>query len=382
MKTIEIIRSPEIKEITERYRELQKGKEQNAWNIFNLSSYNNQLENFHSDIIASILDPQGLHGESDKFLMLFIDYLNKHHQCDIARENFRHSWVPREKGRIDIGIFNQESNSCIIIENKINNAGDQDLQIERYVDYALQKKYNVIAVVYLSLDGLKKAPTTKESINHLIKNIPAFENQENDLVNGWLMHCERNCENNDSRSLINQYSKLIKQIAHISMDNQINEDFYTLIANPEYFEATRNIETLLNNLPTFRRDKFQKSIKEIAPFKIMPKFTGIENRVTLMNGFMVDNMNMQLDAYFSKEGSVFVHFWCYSSPDNEGLGKAIEILSRIKLINDFKSEQKGIRLQKRFGIEDYGDLITLDKSVLSYVEQLLALLRTTYSQPE
>jgi transcriptional regulator of heat shock response len=61
----------------------------------------------------------------------------------------------------------ETKNFCIIIENKINNAVDQDRQIERYVD-KVKPHNNNIFVLYLTLDGNKDA--SHDSIGKI--NVP------------------------------------------------------------------------------------------------------------------------------------------------------------------------------------------------------------------
>lgn len=77
-----------------------------SFNAFSLSSYNTHYENFHSDIIKAILDPQGKHGEGNLFLELFIEYLNTHFNLNLNIADYIDSSVERENGRIDVGIRN------------------------------------------------------------------------------------------------------------------------------------------------------------------------------------------------------------------------------------------------------------------------------------
>jgi hypothetical protein len=59
------------------------------------------------------------------------------------------------KQYVDWKIFEQDY--CVIIENKINNANDQDRQIERYIETALKtlKDKQKLFVIYLTADGRK-----------------------------------------------------------------------------------------------------------------------------------------------------------------------------------------------------------------------------------
>ena len=48
----------------------------NEFNLFTISTSTSHLENFHSDVISILLDPEGVHRQKEKFLHKFIDFLN------------------------------------------------------------------------------------------------------------------------------------------------------------------------------------------------------------------------------------------------------------------------------------------------------------------
>ena len=64
-------------------KEVKKEKELAGYNLFTISSSTYYLENFHSDIICSLLDPFGLHNERYTFLNIFIEYSNKNFEQKI-----------------------------------------------------------------------------------------------------------------------------------------------------------------------------------------------------------------------------------------------------------------------------------------------------------
>ena len=74
-----------------------------------------------------------------------------------------------KKGRIDGFIF-QEGNFAIIIENKINHAGNQDEQILRYIESVLNRQIvdkDHIYVVFLTRDGVESPD--KESLDSMME---------------------------------------------------------------------------------------------------------------------------------------------------------------------------------------------------------------------
>ena len=146
-----------------------------GFNIFTLCSDKYYRENFHSDIIKAFLDPTEKHNEGNKYLHIFIDLLNcVNNQNHIKKSDFENASVEREKQHIDILVADETSKKAIIIENKINNAGDQHRQLPRYYD-KLKGDYDVVAIIYLTLNNSKKPYTSdwtneeKESIHKILR---------------------------------------------------------------------------------------------------------------------------------------------------------------------------------------------------------------------
>ncbi|HRF16793.1 MAG TPA: PD-(D/E)XK nuclease family protein, partial [Chitinophagaceae bacterium] len=111
------------------------------------------------------------------------------HNAQIDINEFQETDVLREKGRIDVWIRDNKSGKCILIENKINNAVDREDQLLDYYRYSKDMGFSPLAIVYLSLDGKKTAPEQSHPLDISIINVPAFNNTEKDLVNGWLNYC-------------------------------------------------------------------------------------------------------------------------------------------------------------------------------------------------
>jgi hypothetical protein len=77
------IKDKRVEKILEKSNKAKLEKQKFSYNIFTLSTWNNHLEHFHSDIFASFLDPDGLHEEESLFLDKFIDYLKNYHGINI-----------------------------------------------------------------------------------------------------------------------------------------------------------------------------------------------------------------------------------------------------------------------------------------------------------
>src|SRR3989441_1600803 len=154
----------EIDGILSRFRRHKEAKRRNAgWpeDDFNLFSVLGlaDWEDAHSRVLYSLLQPNGAHGQGDRFLKSFL--------VSVARVNTENlskgQWmVAREKdvseGRIDLLIWNLYLSQYIALENKIN-AADQPRQLDRY--YQSLTGRGSVTLLYLTRHGTppKEKPT-------------------------------------------------------------------------------------------------------------------------------------------------------------------------------------------------------------------------------
>ena len=95
--------------------------------LFNpLLKYFSINETLHSYMLADLLNPNSDHGQGKLFLNSFLRKL------EIFEPETGQWIITAEKGRIDILLKRENPHSVIIIENKSNNAVDQDHQLYRY----------------------------------------------------------------------------------------------------------------------------------------------------------------------------------------------------------------------------------------------------------
>lgn len=261
-----ILSSAHLKGILIRYKELKKSQTDPGFNIFHLISDTYYKENFHSDIIAAFLDTNGKHNAGNEYLNKFIQLLNKklstEHKIDINDFTNTNKSITREKHRIDILIKDEKSNKAIIIENKINNAGDTERQLPKYVDAVIKnegiEKDNIVAIVYLPLEKNKepnKEDWTKEEkkfIETKFIKIVAYDESEDDLLNGWLKPCLNITNDIDSLSILRQYSKLIQNIGGNIMNKKLFEDFYNnIIIKNDNYKTALSIKSMVEELPQY-----------------------------------------------------------------------------------------------------------------------------------
>ena len=347
--------------------------EENSFNLFTVSSYNSYLENFHSDIIAILLNPNDVHKHHLKYLNILIDFLISLN-VNIDKTDYKNAEVTREKGRIDIWIKDPSSKKSIIIENKINNAVDQENQLESYYNYAIDKGFNVDCIIYLSLDGTKRAPITgTQEIDDVVIDMAAFNNTESDIYNGWLLKCYANSHTLDSSSFLYQYLKLLKHLSAMGLDREIKNEFYKTIADRESYNNLQVILELNQGLTAYRADLFfEKVEKDYLPFKKSYRY---RPNIWLFYNFIEENNNFKLDVEFKSEGDVKLDFWNPNNPENIQLATTTAVLKKANLLHEFELGGYGGGLKKSFLLEDYNSIVDVDEAATNFVLAFFKSLR-------
>lgn len=265
----ELLTNDTIRQVGWEYSQSDTNPAGNSLNVFTMASDLYYRENFHSDIIKAFLDPNEKHGEGTIFLFSFIDFLNDNFRdkVNIAKINFNNAIVEREVGRIDILVRSEDSMHCIIIENKINNAGDMQRQLPRYYDYMTNLGYTIDAIVYLPLD-INKHPDmtswTEDDRKHVLPvlcHVPAFQKKGISLVNGWLLPCTQLTNNIDCISILRQYSNLINLLSKSIMDNVILGKFYSYLLDGDNLQSAISIKNMLNDIPAYMTSRIMDQLK-------------------------------------------------------------------------------------------------------------------------
>jgi len=296
------------------YTERNKNRTEIGFNVFTISSDFYYRENFHSDIIKSILNPQEKHNEGTKYLHAFIDLLNKkNNQIKIQKEDFENSIVEREKHNIDILITDEHSKKAIIIESKINNAVDGQRQLPRYVEI-VKSNFEIVAIVYLTLNSSKRPDKNDwnkdelKIINPILKIIPAYEIDQSkpNLFSNWIIPSIINSTNIDSTYLLRQYGNLIKYLNTNTMDTVSLEIFYNSIQENDNLKTAISIQNMLNDLPEYLAIRIEDKYRERCyPFKSVWRHKG---RDTVFEGFIFGELYLKLDIWCGLDGYT-LYFW-------------------------------------------------------------------------
>lgn len=372
MDILDFIERKEHQEIKE---ELKKAKDQKSlcyFNAFSMSSYNTHYENFHSDLIASILKPKAGHDEGNLFIENLIDFLNNSYNLKLRKKDYIDSIVERENGRIDVGIWNNESKKVIIIENKINNAVDMDEQLLRYYEYSIAKHFVVDAIVYLSLDGSKVAPLFP-GITAPVVNLAAYTNSEDDLANGWIKKCIDTATNSNSISFLNEYYKLLQFLNSKAMENNAMDRFYQLINEDRSLSTINQIINLKKDIPKHRINKLVSRILDYKPFSTSYRY---KENYHFFEGYNDGKNSFKLDFHFSDEGVATLLFWIPKIADKDVANNIIkEKLIQIEAVEIFNIEELSFKKEYQLGSNTFQNMNEIVSAIYNDIVSLLNKLK-------
>lgn len=228
------------------YIEKNKNEEDYPFNIFELISDQYYKENFHSDIIAKLLENEIVRENFLKFI-------------GVESEEYSNCEVNREENKIDILIKSEKN--CIIIENKLNWACDMHEQLSRYYNECKNNKdLKVDKVVYLSPNSAKKPEehSIKDIPEELIKTIYGYDGENEDF---YTMVLEKSLEEMNNKEpkpekewllLLQHYKKILKQKGVTKMDKLTKEFYEKILEDDKEYEKIKAIADMYNNLITTR----------------------------------------------------------------------------------------------------------------------------------
>ena len=329
-----------------------------GFNVFHLSSDLYYRENFQSDIIAAFLNPKHSHNEQDKYLHLFIDFLNiVDNKKGINKSDFLNSQVAREPDRIDILITDIKSKKAIIIENKINNAGDTYRQLPTYVDKIKKQNYDIQAIVYITLES-GKSPNKDgwheneiAEIDTLLKKVSS-----NELYNNWIIPSIINSNNIDSAFILRQYGNLLKYLTSKNMlEKELLGKFYGSIIGNDKFKIAMFLKTMVDDLPNYIASRIEDEYrKKHKPFNSVKR----ENSIF----FFIDYNKHNLEIFCSNDGYK-VHLFNYINPTGYDILKQLPAKALEGF--DYTDHSNKNSIAKRFDINS-------EKELFQFIDQFLA----------
>lgn len=365
-KTKDWVTSPDCMAIVTEYNNRKDSMDD--FNVFRLVSDIYYRENFHSDIICHLLNPHGNHGEGNKFLRLFLELIKAiNPKINISTEEYDDAMVTREEGRIDILIKTAHTKHAILIENKINNAGDMPRQLPRYKEYLEGKDYAVDAIVYLPLDD-NKMPSmddwSDEDKNNILPSLvilPAYDKSGKlNLVDNWLFPSEFTAKRLDVVSTIKQYAELVKTLNNNIMDMLQLEKFYDMVLSEEKMKTAKSVREMLNNLPSYMAWRIKnKYLSKLSPFSDVWIYN---NSVAVFENGLVGDVPIVVDIACSEEGYDVDIF----TRDSNKVNDFFQIKDTVNALNEHHSKREdSSRITRHFNFTEEEGLCRFIDSLLS-----------------
>lgn len=166
-------------ELLKQFAEFCKNNQDSIPYIFNVldEQCGHIVENSHTNMLMKLLQYKNQY-YGYAFLTSFFLYTGMDIDIKPGQVEFDKEKNIDKKGRID-GLIFQKDQFALIIENKVNGAGNQDQQLKKYIEGVLQDenifstneehKENKIWVIYLTKDGTVKKKPDDESVQFMQK---------------------------------------------------------------------------------------------------------------------------------------------------------------------------------------------------------------------
>lgn len=347
----------------------------NHFNVFSIISDTYYRENFHSDLIAAFLNPE-YHNTDHSYIINLINLINRFDNISINPSHYTQKViVEREIGRRDITIKTADSRA-IIIENKINNAGDTHNQIPKYVKQLSDENYQIDAIIYLTLNQMKEPDEStwdvsdkkeKTKIKNKIVSIRAFDGTQKDLYHGWINECIPSAKNQETKSILIQYQQLIRHLTSNLMDFEYLRNFKNYLEQDNNAEILLSIQKSANEFPLYILNRISNHFKQnekYKPFKAIKEYTRTTH---FLDSYEIEQYSFNSDISIS---DLYGCYFDFSVRGAVGYQKVYPetILTTIGLIDKFK--WNGSRFEYRFS----GSFLAFEKDVIEFIEEFLSSL--------
>lgn len=359
-----------VRIIAREFKENKESKFDLGLNIFTIASSRYYLEDFHSDVLVSLLEPNGRHKEGKLPMSLFFKLLNLQSGLNIDFGNYNSYEIFREQGRIDILIKDSISCRAIIIENKINNAVDQHLQLINYLKLIEGQGYTIDAVVYLTIDPFKKPDFTKwnsedkANVEDKLIYLAVEDSRDGmyDLIGQWIDPLIIEANNLNLISILKQYKSLLLFLTKNKMDEMTLNKFYDQLKCEDNLETALSVKRMLEEFPQFLANRIQRNyFEDYSPFLRLWRWT--DKKTVIFEDFTFQKNKCKLSIVSSLDG--YEIFFLI----REGEIKLDTIREKVPVLNDFNYDNISMdTLKKTFPP-------LKEEEVFAFVDTLLIELR-------
>ena len=228
------------------------------FNIFDVLGLSANEVRTHSAFLAELLNPEGSHGQRDKYLSLFVDRLSlkkpfKSEDATVYCEKYigQVSEDGKSGGRIDLLIKNKNGQQ-IIIENKIY-ASDQPNQLLRY-----DKAYPDAALFYLTLEGGEPSAVSLGGKSFQVETI----SYDKDII-PWLELCMKESASLPViRETLHQYINLIKNLTGQTIMTEMSSEIQELILAERGLKLLKDCQAAASKLYEDVGNRFEKAFAQ------------------------------------------------------------------------------------------------------------------------
>lgn len=178
---------------------------------FNIFNFIEPDENRLSDIIATLLNPRGEHGQGDIFLREFLKIVCRKESSAsgsvaVHREDFT-TFLKSNRRRMDVLV--EMEDFALAIENKPW-AREQEEQVGDYVGH-LQRRYSQFIIVFLSPTGCDPTSLPEKKMKELKSTGKLVCAAYNGHLRDWLGRCVKECSSEKIRWFLRDFITFIEK---------------------------------------------------------------------------------------------------------------------------------------------------------------------------
>lgn len=332
------------------FKEEQKKQKQrglNDYNMVNVVRKENAEVGMHSNVIYSLIDPNGLHYQDELFLQIFIkDVLEINDFGNILSVQAEES--TNENRRVDFTI--KSNNYYIGIEMKVD-ASDLENQISHYYDDLKEKaskdSNQEVIIYYLTKNG--KDASLNSHNNKLEYKRISFENH----ILTWIENCQKEVKNiTNLNEAFENYKDIIKKITN-NYEGRIKLLENELSNNEKYYELAKEISEAFQKAKNKKINELKNKqinlIIEIVEEKNLQFINYLPKNWTAIDIFselsirIIANEEDYLIQVFDKSGY---------GEDVDNLKKEVILKKLINIDNRFKSAYSKVYGQMTINYED------------------------------
>ena len=289
-----------VESVLKKIRELKEEDEERAaigefFNVFLIDGVR-IYEDTHSAILADLLSPNGSHRQGAVFLKHFLNLepLGLADSFDYGElEDFHVKRKANSKyGEIDI-LLEKKDYACIIIENKIHDADDQEGQLNKYYRYAEEEGFigEQIKLIYLTR-RYGKEPSEKSL--RVVDREEALDvsrvicmSYESDIVE-WLEDCLKKVkaatETAPIREVLSQYQEHVKELTGLPTQKDFSMNKITTILTNDYdliIELNKSITEAKKRTQYEFFEKLKEKITKVCGIKMLNRRNVITAKVSI-----------------------------------------------------------------------------------------------------